>query len=390
MKNKSLVRIRTLALALAFAASAPLFAADPAPTVPAPAAAKKEATPKTPADLAWDEVMALFRVQPMDAMAVMNAAFDTAAKFPEVPRSGMTVSGLDGLDFQMKDEAAKTAYQAALGARIAAALAIPGLPDAMKTGLMAADYAQVLTVQKRATKPEAAAVRAKIDALAAAFPKARQLAAAELAYGDLLAKADPVAGEDHLKKLAAGPDEALAKQAADQLRVTRMRSKPVELKFTAADGREVDLAALRGKVVLIDFWATWCGPCIAELPSLTRVYNEYHAKGFEVIGISFENSGIVDEAALKNPRNAGKAIDTPEQIAGKKAAAKAKMLAFTKDKAMPWPQHFDGDHWNNEFGRKYNIRSIPAMFLINKEGLLVETSARGEKLEPLVKQLLGL
>ena len=66
------------------------------------------------------------------------------------------------------------------------------------------------------------------------------------------------------------------------------------------------------------------------------------------------------------------------------------MLAFTTDNKMPWPQQFDGLYWENELGRMYNIRGIPAMFLLDKEGKLVETSARGEKLEPLVKKLLGL
>jgi hypothetical protein len=108
------------------------------------------------------------------------------------------------------------------------------------------------------------------------------------------------------------------------------------------------------------------------------------------VGISFENSGIIDEAALKSPRNAGKALDTPEQVAEKKAKAREKMLAFTREKGMPWPQHFDGLYWENEYGRRFNIRGIPAMFLLDKDGRLVDTNARGDKLEPQVKKLLGL
>ena len=377
--------MKRILLLLASLAAASFTSAAEAPTPAAPAAKEK-----SPSDLAWDAVMALSRQKPMEALSVMNGAFDAALKFPDTPRSAMMVSGLEGLDYQMKDDAEKVAYQGALAARIAQMLAQAGLPEALKAGLMAADYAQFMTVQKRAAKPDVAAVRAKIDALAIAYPQARQLTSAELAFGDLLAKSDPAAGAAHLKKLASGSNVELAKQAAGQLRVTEMRSKPLELKFTAADGREVDLAKLRGKVVLIDFWATWCGPCIAELPNLTRVYNAYHDQGFEIVGISFENSGIIDEAALKSPRNAGKSADTPEQIAEKKTKAKEKMLAFTKEKNMPWPQHFDGNYWENEFGRMYNIRGIPAMFILDKEGKLIETSARGEKLEPLVKKLLGL
>src|SRR6266498_3501706 len=66
--------------------------------------------------------------------------------------------------------------------------------------------------------------------------------------------------------------------------------KPLALKFTAVDGRPVDLETLRSKVVLIDFWATWCGPCVQEVPHVKAVYDKLHPKGFEIIGISFDQN----------------------------------------------------------------------------------------------------
>jgi thiol-disulfide isomerase/thioredoxin len=132
--------------------------------------------------------------------------------------------------------------------------------------------------------------------------------------------------------------------------------KPLTMKFKALDGKDVDLSKLQGKVVLIDFWATWCGPCRAELPNVKKAYEKLHSKGFEIVGISFDRN-------------------------------KDTLQSFVKTENMPWPQYFDGLFWDNKIGKKYKVESIPSMWLVDKKGNLRDMAARGN-LESRVEKLL--
>lgn len=170
---------------------------------------------------------------------------------------------------------------------------------------------------------------------------------------------------------ANSPNAGVREAAAQKLALAELIKAPIAMQFTAADGREVDVAKLRGKVVLIDFWATWCGPCLEEIPNVVATYEQYHAQGFEIVGISFDQAPDAAHPARRQR--------TAEQV-----------LAFTREHKMPWPQFYDGSYWENPYGKQYGVRGIPAMFLLDQQGRVVSTNARGKKLEQEVKRLLGL
>ncbi len=132
----------------------------------------------------------------------------------------------------------------------------------------------------------------------------------------------------------------------------------------AIDGKTIRFPDdYKGKVVLLDFWATWCGPCRAEMPNVVSAYDQYHAQGFEILGISLD-----------------------------KENSSAKVSTFATEQKIAWPQIYDGKFWKAAVAQQYGIRSIPRPLLVDGDSgmILAEgPEARGQKLGPAIEKALA-
>ncbi len=154
----------------------------------------------------------------------------------------------------------------------------------------------------------------------------------------------------------------LARRFEGTARRLTLMGKPMEITGTLLDGRPFDQGSLKGKVVLVDFWATWCGPCRAELPNVRKYYDKYHDKGFEVVGVSLDQ----DAKPLKK---------------------------FIEDEKIPWlilfPQEKKDQSWNNPLAVYYGVNGIPCLILTNQKGEVVSLNVRGPELGKKLEELLG-
>ena len=184
-----------------------------------------------------------------------------------------------------------------------------------------------------------------------------------LAAADLM-KDSKAKDELYRKIILEYPNSSSAILVGGRLRKVSQIGMPFSLGFfDVKTNKWVRMQDFRGKVVIIDFWATWCAPCVAEIPHLQKLYDTYKDQGVAIIGVSLD--GPREETSLEAVKE------------------------FITKKQIDWPQYYQGDGFDSAFSRSWGIDSIPSIFIIDQSGALYATDVPREQLDDVVAKLIS-
>jgi peroxiredoxin len=185
-----------------------------------------------------------------------------------------------------------------------------------------------------------------VSAYITLFQLANQLDATEL---DSIASkfAPEISKSEYVVKL---------KEIIQEQKKTAVGAMAPDFTMNDPEGKPVQLSSLKGKIVLVDFWASWCGPCRQENPNVVKLYQQYHSKGFEILGVSLDR-------------------------------AKEDWIKAIKDDNLTWMHVSDLQYWQNTAARLYGVNAIPQSFLLDKDGKIIGKGLRGEQLEKKLMEL---
>ncbi len=144
-----------------------------------------------------------------------------------------------------------------------------------------------------------------------------------------------------------------------------------DINLPGPNGKSYSLSGLKGKVVLVDFWASWCGPCRRENPNVVSVYNKYKDKGFTIFSVSLDG---VDDGIRQR-------VSSPQEIQNMVQSTKQNWIAAIQTDKLTWEHHVsDLKRWDSAAAALYGVRSIPRAFMVDREGKIVNTNIRGAEM----------
>jgi peroxiredoxin len=152
------------------------------------------------------------------------------------------------------------------------------------------------------------------------------------------------------------PDYISLNERVEILKKVAVGQPALDFTLSDPDGNPIALSSFKGKVLLIDFWASWCGPCRKENPNVVKLYDDFNDKGFEILGVSLDES-------------------------------RERWLKAIEDDSLTWPHVSDLEGWQSSAGKLYGVNSIPATVLVNSEGIIIDKDLRGEELRKKLEEV---
>lgn len=288
---------------------------------------------------------------------LFNAARAYVQKYPNDSRAGTALEWeLESAEFS-GSASERSGLLDQLENQTRSFVASHSLPESLRQQITARLIHQRLNNDDLITNESASPLQQQVADYLTENPADPKKLSLQMARANLLYRVDAQKAKSFLEELTRDPDQQLAQAARARLAKAELLGKQLDLHFTATDGSTIDLAQLRGKVVLIDFWASWCPDCIRELPEIQKLNQDYRASGLVILGISLDRDRLA-------------------------------MASFFTRKGINWPIYFDGKGWNDTYAVQYSVHQIPEIWIINKDGIVETTSADVSTLDETVRRLL--